>query len=109
MVIAGQARPVNDPKEDAQVRRLVGAKYRASEGDLNEWLNSALPVAVDLVKAGVLASRFGTGRPALVKRTPKNKIYECRQTNADQTAPGSGDPNSDEQTPLTERRWAIRQ
>lgn len=54
-------------------------------------------------------SRADLELAALVKRTPKNKIYECRQTNADQTAPGSGDPNADEQTPLTERRWAIRQ
>jgi hypothetical protein len=46
---------------------------------------------------------------ALVKRTPTNNIHERRRTNADQTAPGSGDPNADGQTPLTQRRWAARQ
>jgi hypothetical protein len=41
---------------------------------------------------------------ALVKRTPKNNNHERRRTNADQTAPESGDPNADAQTPLTERQ-----
>src|SRR6266496_2998595 len=49
MVLAGQARPVNDPEEDALVRKLIGEKYQESEEDLDEWLKSALPVAVDLV------------------------------------------------------------
>lgn len=48
-VFAGNARPVNDLEEDALVRRLIGEKYRKSEEDLDEWLRSALPVAVDLL------------------------------------------------------------
>lgn len=48
-VFAGHARPVNDPEEDALVRRFIGEKYRKSEEDLDEWLRSALPVAVDLL------------------------------------------------------------
>jgi hypothetical protein len=54
-------------------------------------------------------SRADLKLAALVKRTPKNKIHKRRRTNADQTAPGLGDPNAEEQTPLTERRWAARQ
>jgi hypothetical protein len=49
MVFAGQARSVNDPEEDALARHLIGEKYHESEEDLDEWLESALPVAVDLV------------------------------------------------------------
>src|SRR5258706_9295929 len=40
-VFAGYAHPVNDPEEDALVRQPIG--------DLDEWLKSALPIAVDLV------------------------------------------------------------
>jgi hypothetical protein len=54
-------------------------------------------------------SRADLELAALVKRTPKNKIHERRRANADETAPGSGDPNADEQTPLNERRWPVRQ
>src|SRR6266849_1980200 len=54
-------------------------------------------------------SRADLELATLVKRTPKNKIHECRRANADETAPGSGDPNADEQTPLNERRWPVRQ
>src|SRR6266849_9821674 len=43
-------------------------------------------------------SRADLELATLVKRTPKNKIHECRRGNADETAPGSGDPNADEQT-----------
>ena len=54
-------------------------------------------------------SRADLELAALVKRTPQNKIHERRRTNADQTAPGSGDSNADEQTPFIERRWVARQ
>ena len=48
---SGQAREVQTPAEDALARQLIGAKYRDSEEDLDEWLQSALPLAVDLVMA----------------------------------------------------------
>lgn len=48
-VFAGYARPVINPEEDALVRRLIGEKYCELEEDLDEWLRSALPVAVDLL------------------------------------------------------------
>lgn len=49
MVFAGKARPVKDLEEDALARQLIGEKYHESEEDLDEWLKSALPVAVDLL------------------------------------------------------------
>jgi deazaflavin-dependent oxidoreductase (nitroreductase family) len=49
VVFAGKARPVKDIEEDALARQLIGEKYHESEEDLDEWLKSALPVAVDLV------------------------------------------------------------
>jgi deazaflavin-dependent oxidoreductase (nitroreductase family) len=48
-VIAGKARLVKDAGEDALARQLIGEKYQKSEEDLDEWLRSALPVAVDLL------------------------------------------------------------
>jgi deazaflavin-dependent oxidoreductase (nitroreductase family) len=45
---AGVARIVADPKEDATARRLVYEKYRHDD-DLEEWRDTALPVAIDLV------------------------------------------------------------
>jgi hypothetical protein len=50
LVFAGHARPVGSPEEDALARRLIGEKYYEEE-DLDEWLRSALPVAVDLLVA----------------------------------------------------------
>ncbi|HEY0754548.1 MAG TPA: nitroreductase/quinone reductase family protein [Ktedonobacteraceae bacterium] len=47
-VFAGQARPVKDAEEDALARQLIGEKYHEEE-DLDEWLKTALPVAVDLL------------------------------------------------------------
>ncbi len=44
----GRAWVVEKPEEDALVRQLIGEKYRDSEEDLDEWLQTALPVAVDL-------------------------------------------------------------
>lgn len=41
VIFAGYAHPVNDPEEDTLVRQPIG--------DLDEWLKSVLPVAVDLV------------------------------------------------------------
>ena len=35
-------------EEDTLARLLISEKYRDSEEDLEEWLKSALPVAVDL-------------------------------------------------------------
>ena len=49
VVFVGQARPVKDIEEDTLARQLIGEKYHESEEDLDEWLKSALPVAVDLV------------------------------------------------------------
>ncbi len=48
-VIAGKARLVKDAGEDALARQLIGEKYQKFEEDLDEWLRSALPVAVDLL------------------------------------------------------------
>jgi len=47
--IAGKARLVKDAEENALARQLIGEKYQKSEEDLDEWLRSALPVAVDLL------------------------------------------------------------
>ena len=47
-IFAGRARPVVEAEEDTQARLLISEKYRDSEEDLEEWLKSALPVAVDL-------------------------------------------------------------
>ena len=45
----GRARAVADPDEDARARRLLFDKYTpAYSGDLAEWRDTALPVAVDL-------------------------------------------------------------
>ncbi len=43
----GTARVVADGDEDAAARRLVYEKYREGE-DLEEWRDTALPVAIDL-------------------------------------------------------------
>jgi deazaflavin-dependent oxidoreductase (nitroreductase family) len=48
-VFDGRARLVEDREEDALARQLIGEKYQESEPDLDEWLRTALPVAVDLV------------------------------------------------------------
>jgi len=48
LTFSGHARHVHDAEEDALVRRLIGEKYHEEE-DLDEWLRSALPVAVDLL------------------------------------------------------------
>jgi deazaflavin-dependent oxidoreductase (nitroreductase family) len=47
-LFAGRVRMVEKPEEDALARQLIGEKYRDSEEDLDEWLQTALPVAVDL-------------------------------------------------------------
>ena len=45
----GRARVVTDPEEDARARRLLFEKYSAGySGDLANWRDTALPVAVDL-------------------------------------------------------------
>jgi deazaflavin-dependent oxidoreductase (nitroreductase family) len=45
----GSARVVNDPDEDARARELLVGKYaRRYGGDLSNWRESALPIAVDL-------------------------------------------------------------
>lgn len=45
----GKARLEIETEEDALLRRLIGEKYQGSEDDLEEWLRTAFPVAVDLV------------------------------------------------------------
>jgi nitroimidazol reductase NimA-like FMN-containing flavoprotein (pyridoxamine 5'-phosphate oxidase superfamily) len=48
-VSAGRARLVEDGDEDALARRLLLEKYQTGyRGDLGEWGETALPVAVDL-------------------------------------------------------------
>ena len=46
----GSARGMNDEQEEAQVRRLLAAKYQDwRQGDrLSHWARTALPVAIDL-------------------------------------------------------------
>jgi deazaflavin-dependent oxidoreductase (nitroreductase family) len=45
----GRARVVTDPEEDALARRLLAEKYTPRYGgDLSDWGQNALPVAVDL-------------------------------------------------------------
>ncbi|GHO97610.1 hypothetical protein KSF_076580 [Reticulibacter mediterranei] len=45
---SGLARDVRDGEEDALARRIVYDKYAPSEGDLEEWAATSLPIAVDL-------------------------------------------------------------
>jgi deazaflavin-dependent oxidoreductase (nitroreductase family) len=48
-VFAGEARIVEDESEDQRARRLVHDKYVGGySGDLTEWRDSALPIAIDL-------------------------------------------------------------
>lgn len=51
---AGTARVIEDPEEDALIRRLLAAKYQSwREGDqLSTWAQTALPVAVDFPASG---------------------------------------------------------
>ncbi len=45
----GRARTVTDPDEDARARRLLFDKYSpVYSGDLAEWRDTALPIAIDL-------------------------------------------------------------
>jgi deazaflavin-dependent oxidoreductase (nitroreductase family) len=45
----GRARKVVEPVEDARARQLLFDKYSPSySGDLAEWRDTALPIAVDL-------------------------------------------------------------
>jgi deazaflavin-dependent oxidoreductase (nitroreductase family) len=46
--LAGVARVLGDDAEAATARRLVYEKYRHDD-DLEEWRDTALPVAIDLV------------------------------------------------------------
>ena len=49
----GRARVVTDPDEDARARRLLFDKYAAGySGDLTDWRESSLPIAVDLAAQG---------------------------------------------------------
>ncbi len=45
----GSSRTVTDGDEDARARRLLFDKYSSGySGDLSEWRDTALPIAVDL-------------------------------------------------------------
>lgn len=45
----GRARTVSEPDEDARARRLLFDKYSPTySGDLAEWRDTALPIAVDI-------------------------------------------------------------
>jgi deazaflavin-dependent oxidoreductase (nitroreductase family) len=48
---AGVARVLEGGAEDAMARRLVYEKYRPHEDDLEEWRDTALPVAIALTSA----------------------------------------------------------
>jgi deazaflavin-dependent oxidoreductase (nitroreductase family) len=46
---AGHARVVTDPDEDGLARHLVAGKYQPTySGDLSNWRDTAMPVAIDL-------------------------------------------------------------
>jgi deazaflavin-dependent oxidoreductase (nitroreductase family) len=45
----GKARVVSDRAEDMLARQLIAEKYH-EEDDLDEWLQIALPIAVDLAR-----------------------------------------------------------
>jgi len=45
----GRARAIDDPDEDALARRLLPEKYRPRYGgDLDDWRERSLPIAIDL-------------------------------------------------------------
>jgi deazaflavin-dependent oxidoreductase (nitroreductase family) len=47
--LAGKARLIDDPAEDAAARRIVVAKYQPRDTDeLDTWGRTSLPLAVDL-------------------------------------------------------------
>jgi deazaflavin-dependent oxidoreductase (nitroreductase family) len=57
--LEGRGRTVADPDEEASARRLLYEKYSPTySGDLAEWRDSALPIAVDL-DVGEGGSRSG--------------------------------------------------
>lgn len=45
---SGLAREAGDAEEDGLARRLLVEKYESSQGSLENWRRTALPVAVDL-------------------------------------------------------------
>jgi deazaflavin-dependent oxidoreductase (nitroreductase family) len=45
----GKGRLTFEPEEDTLLRRLIGEKYRKKDDDLESWLQTAFPVAVDLI------------------------------------------------------------
>ena len=47
-VFSARARIVTDETEDMLVRKLLYEKYSASDDDLDEWKQTALPVAFEL-------------------------------------------------------------
>ena len=60
--LPGRARVVEDPEEDALARRLLFEKYSPRySGDLENWRQNALPVAVDFVAAVGLVPGVGAG------------------------------------------------
>jgi deazaflavin-dependent oxidoreductase (nitroreductase family) len=44
----GHARVVTEPEESRLAREIVPHKYREWEGGLEEWADTALPIAIDL-------------------------------------------------------------
>jgi deazaflavin-dependent oxidoreductase (nitroreductase family) len=55
---AGQARIVEEAKEDALARQIVFAKYQSRySGDLSSWRDTALPVAVTILHRAEKAPR----------------------------------------------------
>ena len=51
-LFAGSARVVEQTEEDVLARRLVVGKYQPRDSDdLSEWGRTALPVAIDILKA----------------------------------------------------------
>jgi len=48
-VFSGHARDVSNSEEDALARRIVHAKYSSTDDDLDNWAETALPLAVNLL------------------------------------------------------------
>jgi deazaflavin-dependent oxidoreductase (nitroreductase family) len=47
--LAGRARLIEDPAEDATARRIVVAKYQPTdESELDSWGRTSIPIAIDI-------------------------------------------------------------
>ena len=99
-----------DTDRRKEQKALLSAACQLSQRQGNAAVMSALQEVLHDRDEKV---RMGIAEPVLnwpprLNELQRTNFNEGRWTNADQTAPGSGDPNADEQTPLTERRWTCR-